>query len=262
MATPKKDWKSEWEEISKVSRKLAKRANQRLVRLERYAKRPGFSKVLSYAYQGAQQYISTNLGGTRYKEHVKLYDINDGSKELQGEALYKANVMIQRQRIKAMEEFLGAESSTLGPSRAGKKTLGIAAIYDKRTQTINEKFLSKYGMSMSDKDLKRFFESKKQAKLEKLVSSSLMFVVASVIKKQNLKSNKRDLEKFVKSHVDLKQLENAGLTKDDLKAKKGESYQAYLDRLDEFINYTGDEALDSMVNKALKNGINVNNIFI
>ena len=161
-----------------------------------------------------------------------------------------------------MNEFLEAETSTLGQSRAGKKTLGIAAIYDKRTQTINEKFLSKYGMSMSDKDLKRFFESKKQAKLEKLVSSSLMFVVASVIKKQNLKSNKRDLEKFVKSHIDLKQLENAGLTKDDLKARKGESYQEYLERLDEFIKYTGDEALDSMVNKALKNGINVNNIFI
>ena len=78
MATKKKNWAQEWLEISKISRKLAKRANQRLVRLERYAKRPGFSKVLSYAYQGAQQYISTNLGGTRYKEHVKLYDINDG----------------------------------------------------------------------------------------------------------------------------------------------------------------------------------------
>lgn len=262
MATPKKNWKSEWEAIAKESRTLAKRANQRMVRLERYSQREGLSEITKYAYQRAQQYIKTNLGGSRYKEHVKLYDINDGSKELKGEALYKANVMIQRQRIKAMNEFLESETSTLGQSRAGKKTLGIAAIYDKRTQTINEKFLSKYGMTMSDKDLKRFFESKKQAKLEKLVSSSLMFVVASVIKKQNLKSNKRDLEKFVKSHVDLKELENAGLTKDDLKAKKGESYQEYLDRLDEFIKYTGDEALDSMVNKALKNGISVNNIFI
>lgn len=233
-----------------------------MVRLERYSQREGLSEITKYAYQRAQQYISTNLGGTRYKEHVKLYDINDGTKELKGEALYKANVMIQRQRIKAMNEFLESETSTLGQSRAGKKTIGIAAIYDKRTQTINEKFLSKYGMAMSDTDLKRFFESKKQAKLEKLVSSSLMFVVASVIKKQNLKSNKRDLEKFVKSHVDLKQLESAGLTKEDLKAKTGESYQEYLDRLDEFINYTGDEALDSMVNKALKNGINVTNIFI
>ena len=262
MATPRKDWKAEWEAVQKESRKLAKRANQRMVRLERYSKRQGLSEILKFAYQKAQQYISTNLGGTRYKEHVKLYDISDGSKQLKGQDLYRANVMIQRQRIKAMEEFLGADTSTLGKSRAGKETKGIAAIFDKRTQTINEKFLSKYGMQMTDKDLKRFFDSKKQAKLESLVSSSLMFVVASVIKKNNLKSNKRDLERFIKSHVDMQQLTDAGMTKDDLKSRTGESYQAYLDRLQEFVKYTGDEALDSMVSKALKNGINVTNIFI
>ena len=262
MASKKKDWYMEWLEISKKSRRLAKRANQRLVRLERYAKRPGFSKVLSYAYQGAQQYISSNLGGTRYKEHVKLYDISDGSKQLSGSDLYKANVMIQRQRIKAMEEFLSSDSSTMGRSRAGAETKGIAAIYDKRTQTINDRYLSKYGMKMSENDLKRFFESKKQAKLEKIVSSGLMFVVASVIKKQNLQSNKRDLERFMKSHIDLKQLEAAGLTKDDIKARTGESYKEYLDRLQEFVDYTGDEALDAMVTKALKEGINAKNIFI
>ena len=115
---------------------------------------------------------------------------------------------------------------------------------------------------MSENDLKRFFESKKQAKLEQLVSSSMMFVVASVIKKQNLKTNKRDLERFIKSHVDLKQLEMYGMTKEDLKAKTGESYKEYLSRLEEFVQFTGDEALDAMVSKALKNGINVNNIFI
>ena len=117
-------------------------------------------------------------------------------------------------------------------------------------------------MNMSENDLKRFFESKKQAKLEKLVSSSLMFVVASVIKKNNLKSNKRDLERFLKNHIDLKQLENAGLSKDDIKSRTGENYKEYLDRLQNFVEFTGDEVLDDMVTKALKNGINVNNIFI
>ena len=127
---------------------------------------------------------------------------------------------------------------------------------------LNQKYLQKYGMNMSENDLKRFFESKKQAKLEKLVSSSLMFVVASVIKKNNLKSNKRDLERFLKNHIDLKQLENAGLSKDDIKSRTGENYKEYLDRLQNFVEFTGDEVLDDMVTKALKNGINVNNIFI
>ena len=262
MATPRKDWKAEWEKTAKESRKLAKRANQRMVRLERYAKRQGLSEILKFAYQKAQQYISKNLGGSRYKEHIKLYDVSDGTKQLSGQDLYKANVYIQRQRIKAMNEFLESESSTLGVSRAGKKTLGIAAIYDKRTQTINEKFLEKYGMSMTDNDLKRFFDSKKQAKLEKLVSSSMMFVVASIIKKENLQSNKRELERYLKSHVDLKQLEAKGMSKADLKAKTGESYQEYLSRLEEFVKFTKDEALNDMVTKALKNGINVTNIFI
>lgn len=262
MATPRKDWEKEWKAVQKQSRTLAKRANQRMVRLERYSQRQGLSEILKFAYQKAQQYISTNLGGKRYKEHVKLYDVSDGSKQLKGQDLYRANVMIQRQRIKAMEEFLAADTSTLGQSRSGVKTKGIAAIFDKRTETINEKFLKKYGLSMTDSDLKRFFDSKKQAKLEKLVSSSLMFVVASVIKKNNLRSNKRDLERFIKSHVDLEQLQEQGMTKEDLNAKPGESYQAYLSRLQDFVKYTGDEALDEMVSKALKNGINATNIFI
>lgn len=259
MATPKRDWKSEWQKIQKESRKLAKRANQRLVRLERYSQRQGMSEILKYAYGKAQEYISKNLGGRRYKENVKLYDVSDGSKQLTGEALYKANVMIQRNRIKAMEEFLSAETSTLGVSRSGPKTKGIKKIYDKRTQTINEKFLNKYGLEMTDKDLKRFFESKKQAKLEKLVSSSMMFVVAAVIKKNNLKSNKRDLEKFIKKHVDLDQYD---LSPDDIKAQKGESYQEYLSRMQKYVNLTGDKVLDEMVTKALKEGINAKNIFI
>lgn len=259
MATPKKDWKKEWEAVQKESRKLAKRANQRLVRLEHYSEREGLSEILKFSYAKAQQYINTNLGGRRYKEHVKLYDISDGTKMLEGDDLYKANVQIQRQRIKAMEEFLGSDSSTLGHARIGKKTKGIKELYDKRTETINEKFLKKYGKKMSSNDLKRFFESKKQAKLEKLVSSSLMFVVASIIKKENLQSNKRDLERYLRSHIEL---EKHGLTKEDIKAKPGESYKEYLTRLQDFIDYTGDEVLNDMVNKALKEGINAKNIFI
>ena len=264
MATPKKNWQKEWEEVARESRKLAKRANQRMVRLERYAERQGLSEITKYAYGKAQQYIKTNLGigrsgKGRYKEQVKLYDISNGTSQLSGEALYKANVMIQRQRIKAMEEFLSSDTSTLGQSRSGPKTAGIKKVYDQRTNTINEKFLKKYGLEMSDEDLKRFFESKKQAKLESVVGSSLMFVVASVMKKKNLKSNKRDLEKFMKSHIDL---EKNNLTEEDIKAKKGESYQQYLDRLQGFVDYTGDEVLDDMITKALKKGINVNNIFI
>ena len=267
MATKRKDWKAEWEAVQKESRKLAKRANQRLVRLEQYSEREGLSEILKFAYKKAGEYIEANLGvpkkskanGPRYKEHVKLYDISDGTKQLTGEELYKANVMIQRHRIKAMEEFLAAETSTLGQSRSGPKTAGIKKVYDSRTNTINEKFLKQYGLEMTDNDLKRFFESRKQAKLEADVGSGRMFVVASIIKKFNLQTNKRDLEKFMKSHIDLEQYKD--LDASDIKARKGESYKDYLTRLQDYVKYTDDDVLNDMVNKALKDGINAKNIF-
>ena len=264
MARAKRDWKAEWEQIAAESRKLAKRANQRMVRLERYAReRPEYAKSLSFAYRKAQQHIKNVFGkdASRYKEHIKLYDI-DG---VTGSDLYKANVMIQRQRIKEMEEFLGSESSVIGESRAGKKVKGLKHILDKRTEWVNSNIRENWGdgLEFSDNDLKRFFDSKKQAKLEKLVGSDLMFVVASVIKKNKLKSNKRDFKKFLKEHIDLKE---TGLTERDLQDQmvngKKESFTDMLDRLDEFIRFTDDEVLDDKIKDALRQGININNIFI
>ena len=255
MATPMKDWKTEWEQLATEARMLAKRANQRMVRIERYSEREGMGGITEFAYKKAQQYIKGSLGvgpsgKGRFKEHQKLYDVDTGSGALSGQALYKANVQILRHRIKAMQEFLESESSVLGTSK-----YGITRIYDKRTQTINEKFLSKYGLDLSENDLKRFFESKKQAKLAQIVGSDQMFAVASVMKKYNLKSNKRELERFLKNNVDLED-------RAAVKSQVGESYSEYLDRVREFIDFTGDEVLDDMVIKALQSGINANNIFI
>lgn len=255
MATPMKDWKTEWEQLATEARMLAKRANQRMVRIERYSQREGMSGITEFAYKKAQQYIRGNLGvgpsgKGRFKENIKLYDVDTGSGALSGQALYKANVQILRHRIKATQEFLESESSVMG-----NKNYGITRIYDKRTNTINEKFLSKYGLELSENDLKRFFESKKQAKLAQIVGSDQMFAVASVMKKFNLKSNKRELERFLKNNVELE-------NRDAVKSQVGESYSDYLDRVRDYIDFTGDEVLDDMVIKALQSGINANNIFI
>ena len=259
MPTKKKDWKKEWEAVSKESRKLAKRANQRLKRLETYAEREGLSEILKYAYEKASTYITKQLGVgkkgvPRFKEHIKLYDIDDGSGIVDEADFYKKNVQIQRHRIKEMKEFLESESSVLG-----NKKYGINRIYDKRTKTINEQFLKEYDLKMTDTDVKRFFDSKKQAKLAEVVGSDLMFAVASVMKKYNLKSNKRDLEKYMRSHIDLSKND---LSIEDIKARKGESYKDYLDRLQKFSKFTDDEVLNEKINQALKKGINVDNIFI
>lgn len=259
-----KDWEAEWNRLQQESRKLAKRANQRLVRLERAAKNPGMEKILSYAYKTAMKDIKSTgkKGKQRFIENPKLIDIFDQSgKKLTGQAMYRANVMRLRLRKGDIESFLSSASSTIGQGIAEglNKTIGIKRIWNKTTKTINEKYLSEYDLRLSDNDMKRFFDSKKQAKLEKEVGSGRMFIVAAVMKKYNLKSNKRELEKFMKEHIDLKKY---NLDPEEVKAKKGESYKEYLDRLRDYTSYTGDEVLDDLITKALKKGINVNNIFI
>lgn len=264
MAKQQKDWKQEWLAIQKENRKLAKRANQRLVRLERAAKKPGMKSILEYAYKAAMRDIKSTgkQGKQRFRENVKLVDIFSDGKLLTGQALYKQNVLKQRNINKMLKQFLQSQTSTIGKGRSGKaegltESIGIKSVMDKRTQTINERFLSDYDVQMSDNDLKRFFESKKQAKLEKEVGSAQMFAVAAVMKKYNLKSNKRDFEKFIKSHIDLTEV-----SKEDVSARKGENFSEYLDRVSEFAKYTDDEVLNDFINKALKSGLNVNNIFI
>lgn len=263
-----KDLLAEWEEIAKLSRKLAKRANQRLVRIEEYSKRPGLSNIKEFAYKKAVNYIShefkpTKSGKLRFKEHIKMdQNLQRNGEKLSGDALVRENIRIQKSRIKAMQDFLSKDTSTLGRSRSGEETQGIKEIMDKRTKTINEKYLKEYGLELTDQDLKRFFESKKQAKLETEVGSSRMFVVAAVVKKFNLKTNKRDLEKFFKEHIDLTSFHMDGWDNRYLQARKGESYKDYLERLQDYVDYTGDEVLNDYINKALKAGINVKNIFI
>ena len=256
MATPVKDWKKEWEATAAKSRKLAKRANQRLKRLEDYAKKPGYSSITKYAYANAENYIRTFLkkekGLPRFQERVKLDEKLKGADESE---YYKKNVQKQRLHIKAMEEFLSSESSTLGQSRSGPKTKGIKAIYDKRAQTISDKFLKDYGYEMNADDLKRFFDSRKQAKLENDYGSNQMFIIASVIRKTNIGRTRQELEDYVKTHVKVSDPEELVMRKNETKAQ-------YLERLRDKLNFTQDKVLDNLIISALQDGFNAKNLFI
>lgn len=257
MATPKKDWKREWEQTAAKARKLAKRANQRMLRLENYAKKPGYSSITKYAYAVAEEYIKNFIGigkskKPRFKENVKL------DKNIKGddpEEVFKKNVQKQRLIIKEIEKFLGSQSSTLGESRSGKKTEGIKAIYDKRAQTITDEFLKKHDLSMDANDLKRFFDSKKQAKLEKDYGSQQMFIIAAVIKKENIKGSRKELEEYVKTHVQVNDPK-------ELKMKKTESRSDYLERMRDKLNYTNDKVLNDIITNALQDGFSASNLFI
>lgn len=264
MASVKKDWKTEWEAIAKENRKLAKRANQRMVRLERAAKAKGMQSILKYAYKVAQRDL-TSLGkegpNKRFTEHVSIKSIpGPNGKKLTGTALIKANVRRARIEQKMMKDFLSSATSTIGKTKGYESegisgTAGVKAVWDRVNQTINTQYLSEYDLQMSDSDFKRFWESRKQKKLEQTVGSDMMFAVASVMKKYNLMANKREFEKFLKNNMEIP--DDA-----DIKARTGETFDDYLDRVSEFAQYTDDDVLNKAINKALKEGLGVSSVFL
>lgn len=261
----RKDWKAEYAELAKEARKLAKRANQRMVRLERYAEEKAFQGALDFAYDIAQKKIKALYVkegpklrfNERYPiEEEKLSEVSDGTKYLKGQDLYRVNVYMLRHKINAMQEFLESESST-------KK--GLKKVYDKRAHTIStaSKFgLADQGISLSASDLQRFFESKKQERLAKVVGSLNMFVVAAVIRDNKIASNKRDLQKFLRENIDMKKLKDSGKDLSDINSKNYESYKDMIDDLWDFVKLTGDPILDEAIGEALKAGVNYENIFI
>ena len=262
-----KDWQAEWVELAKEYRKLAKRANQRMVRIERYAERPGYKAIKNYAYKGAQQDIAVLYQKKgeklRYTEKAKINPVKRDGFELEGAEKMKANVAQLKAKIASIEHFLGSITSTIADVKnvvTGAIKSGYISSQDKRANTLNERLknIYKFDANLTAEDLQKFFASKKQAKLEKIVGSDQMFIVMSTMKKYNLASNKRDLQKFFQEHIDLSKLP------DDvsLDQKDYANYKDYWDTLSEFVELTGNKLLDDYVSQAIKAGINVKNIFI
>ena len=262
-----KNWQAEWVEISKEYRKLAKRANQRMVRIERYAERPGYKALMNYAYKGAQQDIANLYPGKsgeklRYTETPKLNKVKRDGVELSGDEKIKANISALKAKIASIEHFLGSKTSTIADIKRGKEVIqtGYISSQNKRANTLNDRFKEIYGFdaNLTADDLRRFFASKKQAKLQNLVGSDQMFVVLAVMRDKQLATNKRDLEKFFKQNIDLSKIP------DDisLNQKDYSNYKEYWDTLSEFVELTGDKILDDYVTQAIKAGLNPKNIFI
>lgn len=106
---------TEYKSLLKEYRKLAKRADQRLVRLEGYRHDKGFEGILSYAYAAAQKAIRAWTGGRSKRFNTeppkKLIDL--------------------QKKIADIKRFLESATST-------KK--GVIDVYKKRTESLNKTF--------------------------------------------------------------------------------------------------------------------------
>lgn len=147
----------------KEYRKLAKRADQRLVRLERYSKEPQYENIKQYAYARAMRDIKSWSG-----ERAKRFNTKPPSNysELMG-------------KINDIKWFLQAATSSIKPTKDnavydyvnGQKVLvggGIDLTYQKRAATLNEK----YGTNLTWENVGWMFESALYRKLNKKFNDS------------------------------------------------------------------------------------------
>lgn len=168
----RKERDQKYQSLVSEYRKLAKRADQRLVRLEKLSQQEGFTNVKSWAYRKAMKDIKYWGGENAERFNTKPpYDMG----------LLKA-------KIRDIEEFLQSKTST-------KK--GITGVYEKRAKTLNKR----YGTSFTWEDLAGYFEKKSNEKLDaKYGSKTMLRAIAQI------QGNEDDIVKKIKEGktVDLK----------------------------------------------------------
>lgn len=166
-------------ELMAEYRRLSKRADQRLVRLEKLAESgdTNFQGVLSYSYkkaaQDAKKWGST---GERPRFNVK-------PPETTGEI---------KAKIKDIEAFLESPTST-------KK--GITDVYKKRAETFNKRFGKKGDRPVTWQELANYYKSDQAIALDKRYGSRTIaraVRIASNVKSKLNKAQIQDLQEAVK----------------------------------------------------------------
>ena len=155
-------------------RQLAKRADQRLVRLEKRANSgQEWKAVTKYAYANAMEEIRRFSGAEAKRFNVKPPNTTQ---------------MLQA-KINAMKRFLESPTST---------TTGIRRTYEKRVNTINRE----YGTDFTWEELKEFFDSALSNKLDAKVDSKTKLIIVGEIQKHGSEI-KKALEDHKPIHLKL-----------------------------------------------------------
>ena len=159
--------------------RLAKRADQRLVRLEKLTNESGYENVTKWAYSQAQHDIKALFGDDRTRFNVKPRQLKSGQfseKHMQA-------------AISSMKQFLLSPTSTKG---------GINKVYGERAKTINER----YGTEFNWKELAQFFENDMDSLLDLQYGSKTKMKAIGTIQRHQWKSvdDITDSVEYAKSH--------------------------------------------------------------
>lgn len=174
-------------DLYKEFRTLAKRADQRMVRLERYAERPEYSAVLGFAYKNMQENLK------RFATQRELEKLKRGE-PLRSNVVPRNNREMQA-RISALRGFLAAASSTITKVRqrnpySGKWEIkpGVKEVYQQRANTLQ----GNYGINVPWQQLGTLFDSEHYKQLEsKYGSDEAVTIIAQVamgsLSRENIK---------------------------------------------------------------------------
>ena len=166
------------ETLEKYYKRLAKTADQRLVRLEKLAKQPNYEPAELWAYRRARLDITKWNGG----KSPELYRFNANMPKDPEKLLAKIN---------DIKTFLTRPTST-------KK--GITEVYKKRAETINRKF----GTNFSWQQMAKYFQSGAAEYWDSKYGSKTALRVMAVLQR-----NKDKIAKAV-GKVDIKDIDTTG----------------------------------------------------
>lgn len=152
-------------------KRLAKQADQRLVRLEKLTKQEGFENVNKYAYARAMRDIKQWSG-----ECSKRFNVQTPKNKNQLKA-----------KIRDIQTFLESPTST-------KK--GVESVYQSKADSINEK----YGTKFSWRDLANYFEQGKSEHIDMIYGSKTVLRAVGVIQ-QNADIVKKQIEQHKQKHI-------------------------------------------------------------
>lgn len=167
--------KQTYNDLVKEYRKLAKRADQRLVRLEKLSTQKDFKQVKQWAYKNAVT-DALQWGANVNKPRFNI-------------APPKSTISLKA-KIQDIKNFLEKPTSTRS---------GIIDVYEQKAQTLNEKYKD-YGLNLNWSDVGTFFESNLYKKLAKKYSSGTVIKAIATIK-QNEGKVLKDFDQHKASHI-------------------------------------------------------------
>lgn len=170
--------KQSYNDLVKEYRKLAKRADQRLVRLEKLSTQKNFKQIKQWAYKNAVT-DAIHYGANPKKPRFNIKPPVDKTG--------KPSFVKLQAKIQDIKNFLEKPTST---------KQGVIDIYQKKADTLNKK----YGLNLNWSDVGDLFESNLYKKNDRSMSSGTRLRAIATIK-NNEAEILRDFAQHRASHI-------------------------------------------------------------